>query len=153
MKTLLYTFVLTILALTNAGCKTDASVSLAECIGVSFNKLIDSNRRKITSQCNIGLVGNYVAVLHPAVILSDEAYKAQGLNDKTVKILRSLQASGAGYESIYIIPLNGQELPSRTTSQGKTVSVRNLLVVKKAEPLLTFTLEWFPDEVRVVDLK
>lgn len=141
------------LALLIAGCRTDPAVSLAKCIEVSSNKLIDLNTNKVTENCNIGLTRSYVAVIHPALTLDDKAYIAHGLDVKNIKILRSLREVSKGHESIYIIPFNDQELPSRTTSQGSIISVRELIVVRKSEPFLRFTLEWFPDGIKVIKLE
>lgn len=153
MSNISQALVIMALALLTTACRTDASVSLAECIGKAYRELLDSDQRTITRQCNIGLAGDYVAVLNPAAVLSDEEYKDHGLDDRTLKILHSLQGHGGVYESIYIIPLDGQEQPSRTTSQGKIVGIQNLIVASKTAPILTFTLEWSPDKTRVVRLQ
>jgi hypothetical protein len=153
MNNLSRTLLLMTLTLIIAGCRADASVSLAKCFDVSFRELIDSNQGTITNRCDIGLQGDYVAVLHPAIMLDDEVYISHGLDHKAIKTLRSLRGAGAGYESIYIIPLNGQASPSRTTSQKSVVNVRKLIVARKSVSNLTFTLEWSPEGVMIVELK
>jgi hypothetical protein len=141
------------LMLTLSSCKKDASVLLAECIWEAHKELLEANQRSIAKSCNVGLKGDYLAVLHPAATLNDEELKNYGLDEKEIKELRALQSPRDAYESIYMIPLKGQELPSRTTSQGGIVSIPVFISEKKRSPVLEFTLEWTPDGVKVVGLR
>ena len=141
------------LTLALSACKNDASVLLAECIGEAQKELLETNQRSIAKSCNVGLRGDYLAVLHPAAKLNDEELKNHGLDEKEINVLRSLQSPRVAYESIYMIPLTGQALPSRTTSQGGIVSIPVFISEKKSSPVLKFTLEWTPDGVKVVGLR
>ena len=147
--------IILIIALTLAlsACKKDASVLLAECIGDAHKELLNTNQRTITNSCNVGLNGAYLVVLYPAINLNDKELKNYGLDDREIRVLRSLQFPQVAYESIYIIPLEDQELPSRTTSQGGMVNIPNFISVKKGDPVLAFTLEWAPDGIKIVSLQ
>jgi hypothetical protein len=135
------------------GCKKDASVALAECIGKARNELIESNLNKFTKQCDVGLKGNYLVVLHPAAELDGADYKSHGLKESEIKTLINLRSSGRMSESIYIIPLDGQEPPSRTTSQGTVVSLHGFISARNNGPFLKVTLEWTPESIYVVGLQ
>ena len=135
------------------GCKKDASVTLAECIEKARNELIESNLNKVTKQCDIGFKGSYLVVLHPAAELNRVDYKKHGLNESEIKTLSNLRSSGRLSESIYVIPLDGQETPSRTTSQGTDVSLHGLILTRNNGPFLNVTLEWTPESIEVVGLQ
>ena len=141
------------LMLTLLSCKKDASVLLAECILEAHKELLEANQSSIEKSCNVCLKGDYLAVLHPAATFNDDEFKNFGLDAKAIKDLRSLQFPQDAYESIYMIPLKGQELPSRTTSQGRIVSIPVFISEKKSSPVIEFTLEWTPEGVNVVGLR
>ena len=153
MNKLLNILIVMALASMVTGCKKDASVALAECIGKARNELIESNLNKVTKQCDVGLMGNYLVVLHPATELDVADYKDYGLNESEIRTLSNLRSSGRMSESIYVIPLDGQEPPSRTTSQGTVVSLHGFILARNNGPFLKVTLEWTPESIVVMDLQ
>jgi hypothetical protein len=92
-------------------------------------------------------------VLHPADELDGADYKSHGLKESEIKTLINLRSSGRMSESIYIIPLDGQEPPSRTTSQGTVVSLHGFISARNNGPFLKVTLEWTPESIYVVGLQ
>ncbi len=153
MKALSLTILIIALTLMLSACKKDASVLLAECIVEAHKELLEANQRTIEKSCNVGLKGDYLAVLYPAASLNDEELKNYGLNVREIKKLRSLQLSGTTYESIYMIPLTGQMSPCRTTSQSRIVNIQGFIYKKKSSPVLELTLEWTPNGVKVVGIR
>ena len=141
------------LSLMLSACKKDTSVLLAECINKAQKALVDTGQQSINRSCDVNMKGNYLAILHPAKNLDDAELKTYGLDDREIKTLRTLQIPNFAYESIYIIPLDDQEPPSRTTSQGGAVNVLDFISAKKDNPVLTITIEQTPTGINIVGLQ
>jgi entry exclusion lipoprotein TrbK len=153
MKQISNTIILFILAILTSACMTDPAVKLANCIEESTKILSHSGQQQITASCNVHQQGGYMVVLYPAKDITDDELSEFGLNNKTIKALRNLQLPGEPYESIFFIPFDGQDLPSRTTYQSRFIKIPNLICKTKKSGELTFTLSSKPFGIEIIRIE
>ena len=143
---------LTLGLLLGSSCATfsDPAVRLSACLGRAAESLRDSHDEELTVTCDFRLKGSCVVVLHPEGELPASAYEQAGLG----KITSQLQALRlGGREAIYVVPLDGQAKPSRTTAQNRVVSIPSLLVQSCSNSTVTFTLRKSDQGIKVVSLE
>ena len=104
----------------------------------------------LTIACNFRLKGPCVVILHPTGQLPISAYEGAGLG----KVSAELQSLRLGpREAIYVIPLEGQARASRTTAQGRAVSIPHLLAKTYSDSIATITLRRTEQGIEVVALE
>ncbi len=144
---------LTLLAgLSATGC-SDAAVKLAYCVEAGAYKLASTDDYESSRDCDLGLQGHYVVVLYPAKDLTDSDLSRVGMSDPVKQTVRGLQFTGKLYESIYVIPQEKQEPPSRTTYQKHSVIIPELIAIDKYDDDVSVILRKTPDGIAVVEMK
>ena len=101
------------------GC-SDAAVKLAHCLESGAKELASTGDSEGSRDCDLGLQGHYVVVLYPAKDLTDSDLRRVGLSGPMKQTVTGLRFTGEPYESIYVIPQEKQEAPSRTTYQHRS---------------------------------
>lgn len=134
----------------SAGCAsfTDPAVRLANCLGRGARATGEAHD-DTTVTCDFRLEGPCVVVLHPSGQLSKDDYDRAGLGKMRTELL-SLRLGER--EGIYVLPLDGQVLPSRTTSQGRSVHIPRLFTKRYTDSVATLTLRRTERGVEVVAL-
>ena len=122
------------------GCSTDPAVRLANCVERDVAALKRSGNPDMECECDIGLTGLYAAVIYPAHLLTNSDLKSQGMSEALVKEVRELQFAGEPYESIFVIPLEGQRPPSRTTYYHNFATVKNLSFITRNNSVVRYIL-------------
>ena len=129
---------------------SDPAVRLSSCLARAAGSLEELQDENLTVACDFRLQGPCVVVLHPAGQLSDAAYERAGLGNVTTQ-LQSLRLGT--HEAIYVIPLEGQASASRTTAQGRTVSIPQLLAKTCSDSTVTITLRRTEQGIELVALE
>ncbi len=125
---------------TITGCNalSDPAVRIAFALEKGTGQLLQSQARELEVRCDTGLSGRYVAILHPAGTLADAELVQAGIPRESLAELRSLRLGP--HEAVYVIPLDHQDLPSRTTWQANVLGIPALLARVSAEPTIVIVI-------------
>ena len=136
-----------------SGCDafTDPAVRVATCLEKAAASLKRSSGATSTSPCDVALEGSYVLVLHPDGELPDTTLLEAGLPKTALSELRALRLGPN--ESVYVIPLEGHEPPSRTTYQARFVSIPKLLVKVNTNRSVSLTVGRTGSDIAVLEVQ
>ena len=104
------------------GCDapSDPAVRVAKCLEAA------SHRGEAVVKCDLKLEGRSVTILHPSGPIQESALQDLGVPGEIIAELRTLRLGPQ--EAVYVIPMDNQDSPSRTTYQARFVSIPKLLV-------------------------
>jgi hypothetical protein len=131
-----------------AGCGdmlSDPAVRVAECLEAA------ARAGERTVKCDLKLSGRYVVILYPNDLVLDADLRQAGVPDGTIPELRALRLGPQ--EAVFVIPLDHQDRPSRTTYQGRFVSISELLVKVGSDSSVTLDLQSNSSHPRVVGIR
>ncbi len=150
MRTITGLLLALLAGLSATGC-SDPAVKLAYCLEAGANKLASTGDSESSRDCDLGLQGHYVVVLYPAKDPADSDLSRVGMSDPVKQTVRRLRLGP--WESIYVIPQEKQEAPSRTTSQKHSVIIPELIAIDKYDDDVSVILRKTPDGIVVVGMK
>ncbi len=150
MRTITGLLLALLAGLSATGC-SDAAVKLAYCLEAGANKLASTGDSESSRDCDLGLQGQYTVVLYPAKDAADSDLSRVGLSDRMKQTVGRLRLGP--YESIYVIPQEKQEAPSRTTYQKRSVIIPELMAIEKYDDDVSVILRKTPDGIAVVEIK
>ena len=117
---------------------TDPAVRAATCLEQAASAHRNGDSRTFYWPCDLHLKGTALLVLHPAEELPDSSLVSAGVPSAVVPALRSLRLGPK--EAIFVVSLDGSEPSSRTTYQGRFVSIPHPIAVPLPSSGVAFTL-------------
>lgn len=124
---------------------SDPAVRVAECLEAA------ARGGESTVTCDLKLPGRYVVILYPSDLVLDSTLREAGVPDNTIPELKALRLGPK--EAIFVIPLDHQQSPSRTTYQRRFVSIPKLLVKVGSDSSVTLLLQSIGGHPTVVGVR
>lgn len=146
------TLSLVLLSLSSAA-HADPAVRLAKCMKKAAKALARQSESARIESCRLGLVGRFTVVLHPGEALSEDQLVAAGLPVEVVGALRALHARGPAGATIYVLPEEGHEFPTTTTSQKHWVSFPRVLFLRTESARVDVVLRRTDAGTEVVEIR
>ena len=120
------------------GDLTDPAVRAATCLEEAASAHSPGTSSPFAWPCDLQLKGNALLLLHPAGELPDAALVAAGVPPAVVPAIRSLRLGPQ--QAIFVVSLGRAEPSSRTTYQGRFVSIRSPIAATLSSSRITFSL-------------
>lgn len=131
----------------------DPAERLAKCLKKGAKALARQSESARIESCRLAWSGRFTVVLHPDQPLSEDQLVAAGLPVEVVGALRALQTRGSSGATIYVLPEDGHNFPTTTTSQKYWVGIPRVLFSKTEGARIELVLRRTASGTEVIEIR